>query len=482
VQEIALLIPEIILVALLALLIVAELTYHGERVRLITATTLIGLVSAMLYTILSYTFAPARVFGGVLSVDGLSLFFKLFFLALAAISVTIATRTQDIPREKRAEYFSLIVAGTLALSFASAASDLLVCFLSLQTFNLVTYLIAAYGKSSVASTEASVKQLSFGVLAGAMMLFGGAMLFAIAKTIDIYQMGAALSSAGDLSVSLLVLLILLLLAFSFHLYAFPMAIVAPDVLQGAPTPASAFIALGGRAMGFAVALRFLVVVFSKPGTTPGQWEWLGSGDWPRILAVISGATLLYGAFLATRQLTVKRLLACLIVTQTGFLLMGLLVGDELGVAASLYNLLIELFAVAGAFYVVSFLDRKRGESAIVHSFPETICLILFLVCLAGIPPLPGFIGKFALLGTAVSHEWYSLTALALLASALSAVAVFRLSYGLIGGVKEGRPVEVGIAPSRIAILSAFLVPLLFLGAFAEQAMHWAARSLRFILW
>ncbi len=483
-KEFALLIPELILSGVLALLIVAEITYHGERLRLVTVTAVLGLIAAMIYTVLSYSLAPERAFGGVLSVDGLSIFFKLFFITLALLIIMISSISKEIAREKKSEYAALVIAGALAMSVAAAASDLLVCFLCLLSFHLISCLLAAYGKGSASSTEAAVKHLSFGILGGVFLLFGSAMLFSGTGTINIYQMSATFLSEPIHQTGMLVVIVLLILGWSAHMAAFPMGFWAPDVLQGAPTPASGFIALGGRAVGFVVAVRVLLVVFAKPLASTGRWSPYGVTQWPMFLALVAGSTLLYGAFLAVRQSTVKRLVSCLVVAQTGYLLIGILVLDELGIAAALFNLMVELFAVVGCFYVLSVLEGGASlKGALSRALPESVALILFLGCIVGLPPFPGFLGKFTLIGAAVSHEWYSLAAIAVFSMILCTVAVFRLMFTLIGHPQaEAVAIDQPTRLTRGAILLALILPLVLLGLFAEEALSWAGRSLRFILW
>lgn len=483
-KEFALLIPELILSGVLALLIVSEISYHGERVRLVTTTAALGLTAAMIYTVLSYPLAPARAFGGVLSIDGLSIFFKLFFIALALLTLMISSVSKEIAREKKSEYAALVIAGALTMSLAAAASDLLVCFLCLQSYHLISYLLAAYGKSSVRSTEAAVKHLSFGVLGGALLLFGSAMLFSGTRTINIYQMAATFAAEPILETGMLVIVVLLILGWSTQMAAFPMGFWAPDVLQGTPTPAAGFMAMGGRAVGFVVAVRVLLVVFAQGVAGKGQWTAHGVPQWPVLLSLIAGATLIYGSLLAVRQSTVKRLVACLVVAQTGYLLIGILVLDELGIAAALFNLLVELFAVIGCFYVLSVLEEGDSlKGALSRALPETVALVLFLSCIVGLPPFPGFLGKFTLIGSAVSHEWYSLAVVATVSMILSSVAVFRLMFKLIGHPTEAAVVAAPRNdPARALILSTLILPLIVLGIFAEDVLSWAGRSLRFILW
>jgi NADH-quinone oxidoreductase subunit N len=269
---------------------------------------------------------------------------------------------------------------------------------------------------------------------------------------------------------------------------------APDVLEGAPTPAAAFLSTGARAVGFAVATRFLIVVFAQPALDPGRWQVLGSLEWPKIIALISGLSMLIGSLLAYRQTGAKRLVSCLVIVQTGFMLLAVLVLDQVGVAALLYSLVIELFALIGTFYVLSFFYEELGsdrltdlKGMLVRAVPECICLVLFLLCLVGIPPMPGFIAKFTLIGAAVRHQWLALAAIAIFSLTLSSVAIARLSFNLIGDLSTPSQPAAQVAavtadPRRRMFLVVLVVPMILAGVFANQVLTWAGKSLGFILW
>jgi NADH-quinone oxidoreductase subunit N len=294
--------------------------------------------------------------------------------------------------------------------------------------------------------------------------------------------------------AMLAIFMLIFLALSFQLGAFPMYLWTPDVLEGAPTPASAFLSYGTRAAGFAVSLRFLIVMFAQPGKLAGQWQILGALDWSKVVALVAGLTMMVGALLAVRQKAAKRMVGCLVVAQSGFLLLGLLVLDQVGVAALLYNLVIELFALMGTFYVLSFFFDETGSDALEdlrgmlgRAVPECVSLVLFLVCLIGLPPMPGFIGKFTLIGAVVRHGWPVLAIVAIIAMTLSTAAVARLAYHLVGDFRSS--VQIGasgshITPSRSrqAFLLGVLMPMIMVGVFAEFVLDWAGKSLGFILW
>ena len=491
-KEFLLLLPEIFLAITFVGIIAGEIGYHGERLRLVTATALVGLGSALIQAFLTYRLGINQLFGRALTIDGLSYFFKMFFILLAILAVISSTQTREISRRRHAEYCALIIASTLAMCLASSAADILLIFLSFQFMNVLAYFLAAFGKKSILSTEAGAKYMIFGTVSGALLLYGGAILFSYTHSLNIYDMHQALMTAQMPRNTVMVIFMMIFLSLTAQVAAFPMHLWMPDVIEGAPTPASAFLSLGPRAAGFAVAIRLLISVFAQPDSVEGQWKILEGLDWTRIVAEIAGITMLVGSLMAFRQTAAKRMVSYLVIAEGGFLLMGLLVLDEGGVVALLYNLMIDLFAVMGTTFVLSFLydelgsDKLKDLSGMLgRAVPECLSLILFLACLVGLPPFPGFLGKFTLVGAAVRHQRYSLALMAIASMAFGTVAVARLAYSLVGDFKH--PVKTrlkGLAPSaarRIFLLGLF-VPVAMLGAFANLILGWAGQSLRFIFW
>ncbi|MGZ3697371.1 MAG: NADH-quinone oxidoreductase subunit N, partial [Bdellovibrionota bacterium] len=424
------------------------------------------------------------------AIDGLSLFFKLLFIAGAAFAVAGCAQSKEIPPDRRTEYCALIVASTLAMSLVASATDCLLAFLALQFMNVLGSVLAGYGKREVLSTEAAVKFMAFGVLSAALFLYGLAILFAATHTLNMTEMHKVLLVTPLSREMMLVAFLLIFLSLSFQFSAFPMYLWAPDVLEGAPTPVSAFLGFGPRAAGFALAIRMFIVIFAQPTLTgQGQWQTLGSVDWTNIVAVVAGLTMALGSLMAFRQNGAKRLLACLVVAETGFLLLGLLVLDEVGIASLLYHLVTELFAISGSYFVLSFffdelhsdrLEDLRGM--LKRAVPECICLILFLLCLVGVPPLPGFIGKFALIGSAVRHQRPVLALIAILSIAISAAAVAKLSFSLVGDFRKSPGAMIAPNGTRNLFLMSLVVPMFLTGVFANFVLNWAGRSLGFILW
>jgi NADH-quinone oxidoreductase subunit N len=483
------LLPELMIALTLALVVVSEITYHGEQLRLVSASAWVGLAAALLQTVNSYRFGPAQVFSGALSVDGLSLFFKLLLIVAAALSIFAASRSREIAVPHKTEYVSLILASTLAMCVLSAANDLLVIFLCLQFLNLMNVFLAGYGKRSILSTEAAVKHLVLAAVAGALLMYVMALLFMASHSLNLLEIHKALVEHPLERGPWVVLLVTLFAALSFQLGAFPMSLWVPDVIEGSPTPSAAFIAFGTRAAGFAVALRFFVGVFAQAGDAPGQWKVLGDLEWTSVLALASGLTMLIGALLAVRQASAKRMAGYLIVSQSGFFLMGLLVLDQVGVSALLYNWVIELISLLGVFYVIAFIRDETGsdrldalQGMLKRSVPECVCLVLFFFCLVGAPPTPGFVGKFALIGAAVRHHWTGLAALSVISVCICIAAVARLCFHLVGDFRAPAGPAIAVDSGRRIFLMSLIVPMVLATVGAEWIFNWAGRSLGFILW
>jgi NADH-quinone oxidoreductase subunit N len=489
-KDFLLIMPEIFLALTLAFVVASEITYYGEQLRLVKLTSFLGLAAAFVQTVLSYRYGASQVFGGVLSIDGFSLFFKLLFIVLAMLNILSVTHTKEITEERRSEYCALILASTLAMCLVASSADLILAFLSLLFLNVISYFLAAYGQKSVLSTEAAVKYLAFGAVSSTLFLYAISILFASTHSLNIYEMHKALMLTPLSPKVMLIVFMLSFLALCFQIGAFPMYLLVPDVLEGSPTPVSGFLSVGTRAAGFAFATRFVTIVFTQPGTTQGQFKVLGEFDWTQVVAVISGLTMVIGALLSFRQKAAKRLVGYLVVAESGFLLLGLLVMDEVGVAALLYNLVIELFALMGTFYVLCFLyDELQSDrllelrGMLKRAVPECICLVLFLLCLVGAPPFPGFIGKFTLIGAAIRHERIALAMVAIASMVICTVAVARLAHHLIGdfhNASEASPLAESL--QRKLFLTALVLPMILIGVFADFVFSWAGQSLGFIFW
>ena len=502
-NDFLLLLPEVFIVLTLMGVIVGELGYRGERVRVGWVTIILGLLGALLQTVLVSRFGVSSAFFGTVRMDGLAVFLKVLSILLALYTVGSVLFSEEVAPHRRSEFLVLVLGGTLALSILASARDMFLIFVSLQLLGASCAFLAAFGTGSSRSTEAAVKYLVLSMVSGAFLLFGIAILFKVTHGTRLDLIHEALGANEQTFAFTATVWLLLFFGLAFHLGVFPFHTWFPDTLEGAPAPAAAFIAVASRAGGAIAFIRVVTDVFGNavdPTEGGGRaWTVLGQFHWPDALAVVAGLTLLIGPLLAMAQKSVRRLLAGVVLTEVGFYLIGVLVLDRTGLAALVYSLFISLFAVLGAFFVIQVLvDRLGADSleglrgAFRSSIPESIALVLFLCAMIGLPPMPGFVGKFSLLGAAVEHEWYALAIAGVTAIAINSLAAARLIFGLMGHFVGEALVPTAAAVSQASAARAqgtwgirlyiglLLAPLVIAGIFSDslfRLFELAVRSL-----
>ncbi len=352
--------------------------------------------------------ATGTAFNGMFVQDGLAIFFKRFFLVAAILVLFMSVEFSDCVAAGISEYYSLIVFALAGMLFAASANNFAMLFVAIELITVTFYVLTSFQRNRLASLEAGVKYLILGALSSAFMVFGIALVWGTTGKLDFSELATvAAQFAGDKIFLLGVVLVLV--GLGFKIAAFPFQIWAPDVYQGAPTPTTAFLAVGSKAAGFVLLLRFLFVAI--PAVT---------ARWADPLIIISGITILYGNLCALPQHNLKRLLGYSSIAHAGYLLLGVAALSASGQAAVLYYLGGYLFSVLGAFTVICLVMRQAETEEIsalagLHQRSPLLAstLTLAMVSLAGIPPLAGFFGKFLLLKAviqqgAANHGYYCL--------------------------------------------------------------------------
>ncbi|MGO8836549.1 MAG: NADH-quinone oxidoreductase subunit N [Limisphaerales bacterium] len=352
--------------------------------------------------------ATGTAFNGMFVQDGLAIFFKRFFLVAAILVLFMSVEFSDCVAAGISEYYSLIVFALAGMLFAASANNFAMLFVAIELITVTFYVLTSFQRNRLASLEAGVKYLILGALSSAFMVFGIALVWGTTGKLDFSELATvAAQFAGDKIFLLGVVLVLV--GLGFKIAAFPFQIWAPDVYQGAPTPTTAFLAVGSKAAGFVLLLRFLFVAI--PAVT---------ARWADPLIIISGITILYGNLCALPQHNLKRLLGYSSIAHAGYLLLGVAALSASGQAAVLYYLGGYLFTVLGAFTVICLVMRQAETEEIsalagLHQRSPLLAstLTLAMVSLAGIPPLAGFFGKFLLLKAviqqgAANHGYYCL--------------------------------------------------------------------------
>jgi NADH-quinone oxidoreductase subunit N len=468
---------EIAVVALGLLVLLADLWLPAERKQALgyAAAAALGLLFLNSFTSHCSCGSVGEAFGGMFVQDGLAIFFKRFFLLAAALVLIIAVEFSDRIATGVSEYYSLIVFALAGMLFAASANDFALLFVSIELITVTFYVLTSFTRGKIASLEAGVKYLILGALSSAFMVYGIALVWGITGKFNFTELAMVAERFADNKVFLFGVLFVLV-GLGFKIAAFPFQIWTPDVYQGAPTPTTAFLAIGSKAAGFVLLLRFLFTAI--PSVT---------AHWDKLLIVISAITILYGNLGALPQRNLKRLLGYSSIAHAGYLLLGVAALTSAGQAAVLFYLSGYLFTTLAAFAVIALVLRHLDSEDLsglagLHQRSPLLAatLSLAMVSLAGIPPLAGFFGKFLLLKAvieqgATNHGYYYLAFAALAGVVISLYYYFGVIRAIYWGKAAANPAPIVMSrPMQLAV--AFCVAGMFYLGIAPGALINAANA------
>jgi NADH-quinone oxidoreductase subunit N len=350
-------------------------------------------------------------------------------------------------------------------------------FVSLELITVTFYVLTSFQRARLTSLEAGVKYLVIGALSTGFTVFGIALVYGISRKLDFPGLAAVASQFSDNRIFLLGLL-LVMVGLGFKIAAFPFQVWAPDVYQGAPSPTTAFLAVGSKAAGFVLLLRVLFI--AVPPIT---------AQWSKLLIVISAITILYGNLCAIPQRNLKRLFGYSSIAHAGYMLLGIAALSAAGQSAVLYYLSGYLFTVLGAFTVICLvMTQVEGEditalAGLNQRAPLLAAtMTLAMVSLAGIPPLAGFFGKFLLLKAAIASgaaepAYYWLVAVAIVGVIISLYYYFGVVRCIFWGKEsQSGPIHTS-APVRVCLYGCVL-GMLVLGLFPNWLLSAASDAVK----
>jgi NADH-quinone oxidoreductase subunit N len=338
----------------------------------------------------------ALAYNGMLQLDDFVRAVQTGLLILTGATLLIAA--PDKFTAHIGEYVALILMAAVGLLLLVGTVELLTAFIALELTSLSLYLLTAFRKDSINSAEAALKYFLFGSVAAAFTLFGISLIFGLSGSTNFHAIAAALGRQ-TLSPLLIVGLVLTAIGFGFKMAAAPLHLWAPDAYQGAPTPSAALIASGSKLASFVLFLKFFVLAVP---THSGTATWGNAvPGWAVVIAALSATSIIVGNLLALAQRNVRRIIAYSAIAHGGYALVALLAQSENGTASAVYYLFTYGLAVIGIFGVIGLVEREHGEitfddlRGLSRRAPlVAICLLVFILSLAGIPPLAGFFGKF----------------------------------------------------------------------------------------
>ncbi len=367
----------------------------------------------------------AMLFQGMLVVSPLNSLFQIICLVMAFFTVLLVRGERSLPNH--GEYLALILLATIGLLLLVGSEELLMIFIGLELTGLSLYVLAAFDKAEQRSAEAGLKYFLFGSMASAVTLFGLSFVYGLTGTTALAALGERLTTL-PIEPLLAAGIVMTLIGFAFKIAAAPFHLWAPDAYQGAPVSTAAFIASGSKVAAFVVLGKMVLIGFGPAHGSAG-WQAMAAG-WMPLLAVLAALSILLGNFVALVQKNVRRLLAYSAVAHAGYTLLGLVAGGRDGFAATLFYTTIYGLTLIGAFGVVAFVRRETGgddlrDFAGLHARSPLLagCMAVFMLSLAGLPPLAGFFGKFYLFTAALrvgpNHGLLWLVVLALFGSLVS---------------------------------------------------------------
>ncbi len=350
--------------------------------------------------------------GGMLVISPLTSIFKFVCLALACVTVFLA-HGDSSSRRHHAEYLAIILLGTIGLMLLVGSEELLMIFIGLELTGLSLYVLTAFDKTDQRSAEAGLKYFLFGSTASAFTLFGLSFIYGMSGATGLAAIADKLS-AGPIEPMLATGIVMTLIGFAFKIAAAPFHLWAADTYQGAPIPSAAFIASASKVASFVVLGKIVLVGF---GPLQGSAAWHAmAGGWSPVLAALAALSIVIGNLVAFVQKNVRRLLAYSAVAHAGYTLLGLIAGTPEGFSATLFYTTTYAVTLLGAFGVVALVRRETGGDDFkdfsglrARSPLLAACMAVFMLSLAGLPPLAGFFGKFYLFSAAFrADEWSDL--------------------------------------------------------------------------
>src|SRR5467141_1882054 len=411
-------------------------------------------------------------FFGMIRIDGFALIFKAIFLIAAALAVLIAMRYLDIEREQHGEYYALVLFATVGMMFLGCGYDLISLYISLELMAVTFYVLVAFTKRQRRSNEAGMKYFLLGAFSSGVLLYGMSLLYGIAGSTNLGDMGQKLAGAGpELRPMLLLGMIALAAGLFFKVAAVPFHMWAPDAYEGAPTSVTAFLSTGSKAASFALYARIFFVALQ-----PMQI------DWAPLLGIVAALTIVVGNWAAITQENSKRLLAYSSISNAGYLLLGLIANNTYGNIGLVIYLLVYTLMNMGAFGIIISL-RRRGiigdnvddMTGLAQKAPGMAAMMgIFMLSLGGLPGTGGFIGKWYLLyglfdrARADGKNWYiwlaTWAAINIVVSFFYYLRFIRVMY-LGDRVADAEPLTM--SPALRTALVATLVGILFIGLYPQ---------------
>src|SRR6059058_2359256 len=485
VHDLQLIAPELILTAIACLALVMEVILPYKLSKWTAYFSLGGVALALVslgsqFASMGGTFRfdslqtliPADGFYGMIHIDGFALLFKAIFLVAAALAIAISVRFLDIEREQHGEYYALVLFATVGMMFLGSGYDLISLYIALELMAITFYVLVAFTKRQRRSNEAGMKYFLLGAFSSGILLYGMSLLYGIAGSTNLGQMGTKLAAApAELRPVLLLGMIALAAGLFFKIAAVPFHMWAPDAYEGAPTSVTAFLSTGSKAASFALYARIFFVALG-----PLQIEWAP------LLGLVAALTIVVGNWAAITQENSKRLLAYSSISNAGYLLLAIIANNSYGNIGLVIYLVVYTLMNMGAFGIIISL-RRRGiigdnvddMTGLAQKAPGLAAMMaIFMLSLGGLPGTGGFIGKYFLLwgllqrGDTDHKSWYYwLAGWAVINIVVSFYYYIRFIRVMYLGDRIADEQPLTMSPALKAAMVAALVGIIVIGVYPQ---------------
>ena len=473
-DDLSIILPEIFLsLYVMVALVGAVYTSKDEIAQKVTWLTAVVFILLAFWMIFSEA-QTEIAFGGMFINDAFSRFSKIIILFSGAVVLIMGQDYMSRRGFLRFEYPLILAFSVVGMMVMVSAGDLIAFYMGLELQSLALYIIAAFKRDSLKSTEAGLKYFVLGALSSGLLLYGSALTYGYSGT-TLFNGILENVNANSPSLGLLFGLALVIAGLAFKVSAVPFHMWTPDVYEGAPTPVTAFLATVPK---MAAICLFMRVMFDAFGNI--------LGDWQQIIVLISILSMFLGAFAAIGQNDFKRLLAYSSIAHMGYALIGLAAGSEFGVQSVLEYMTIYITMTIGVFAILMSMQRDGQsvtEIASLGMISETdpgkaIALLILLFSLAGVPPMLGFFAKFEVLRAAINADLIYLAVMGVMASVIGAVYYLKIVYLIYFGEMPEAPLDNSKTPilKTVWTVSAVLMVFGVVSLFGVEEMAKAAAS------
>ena len=407
--------PVLVLSVFAMLVLVLDL-WGGRNKSLLVFTSLVGLLMTAISAFAKHPI-PAYSFNDSYIVDHMSLFFICIFTISSALAILLSVEYNEREGIRAGEYYALILFCTVGMILLASSTDMIMIFLGIEIVSICLYVLAGIRRNDHRSNEAALKYFLLGAFATGFLLYGMTLVYGSTGSTNLFKIAEFVQNPSAQSSPLLLMgLVLLVIGFGFKVASAPFHMWAPDVYQGAPTPVTAFMAVGPKAAAFAAFFRVFAEAFPEM-----------SSSWETLLSIIAVLSMIVGNLGAIMQTNIKRMLAFSSVSHAGYILMAVIAKSSLGSSSMLFYMLTYAFMTFGVFGIIIMLGRKGEEnleiknySGLAYKHPViALSMTIFLLSLGGLPPFAGFVAKFYLFSAAIQEGLLTLVIIAVLNSAIS---------------------------------------------------------------